>query len=102
MKIYGHLLPVSRGARVPAETRAECGIEDVALSPPGSSVVMQTRLGVERGLLAMVPSVVDKHGSCWKSLQAFPLDEAEFLVISSGPNQKQHLLEFCLLNACFT
>lgn len=44
----------------------------------------------------MVPSVVDKHDSCWKSLQAFPLDEAEFLAISSGPYQKQHLLEFCL------
>ena len=69
------------------------------LSPPdhaGSSVVMQTRLRVERITDAMVPSVVDKHDSCCKSLQAFPLHEAELLVISSGPNQKQHLLEFCL------
>lgn len=33
----------------------------------------------------MVPSVVDKHDSCCKSLQAFPLHEAEFLVISRGP-----------------
>lgn len=44
----------------------------------------------------MVPSVVDKHDSCWKSLQAFPLDEAEFLAISSSPYQKQHLSEFYL------
>lgn len=36
----------------------------------------------------MVSSVVDKRDSCWKSLQAFPLDEVEFLAISSGPYQK--------------
>lgn len=44
----------------------------------------------------MVSSVVDKRDSCWKSLQAFPLDDVEFLAISSGTYQKQHLLEFCL------
>lgn len=54
MKIYGQLLPGSKGAGVLAETRAECGAKDVALSPPdhaGSPVVVQTRWGVEKGLL---------------------------------------------------
>lgn len=54
MKIHGQLLPGSKGDGVLAETRAECGAEYVVLSPPdheGSSVVLQTRWGVERGLL---------------------------------------------------